>query len=160
MSAADTIAESLFFSMKLMDRYCADLKPEEYLHRITPRGNCAAWLLGHVTLVDRNPLRLLGATLPTLPEGFEKRFGHDETAPFATDFGDVMILLPLFDDHRALLIETVKQATPEQLNAPLEKPRPLFSTVGQMAHFMAQHATMHAGQITMIRRSLGRPPLN
>ena len=76
MSVNATIAESLMFSMKLMDRYCADLKPEEYLHRLTPRGNCAAWLLGHLVLSDRRVLGLFGADVPPLPEGFEKRFGR------------------------------------------------------------------------------------
>ena len=53
-----------------------------------------------------------------------------------------------------------KKAPAEKLNQALEKPNPLFGTLGQMANFMAQHATMHAGQITMIRRGLGRPPIN
>jgi hypothetical protein len=35
----------------------------------------------------------------------------------------------------------------------------MFKTPGQLAHFMAIHTTMHAGQISMIRRSLGRPPV-
>jgi hypothetical protein len=33
----------------------------------------------------------------------------------------------------------------------------MFKTAGEMAHFMALHAATHAGQITMIRRALGRP---
>ena len=33
------------------------------------------------------------------------------------------------------------------------------ATLGELANFMALHATMHAGQITIIRRSLGRPPI-
>ena len=159
MSAQEVIAESLTFSVKLMDRYCADLKPEEYLHRITPRGNCTAWLLGHLILTDRRLLAFFGADVPPLPEGFEKRFARDETAPFASDFGDTSILLPMFDKHRALLIDTVKRSSAEKLSEPLEKPNPLFSRLGQMANFMAQHATLHAGQITMIRRSLGKPPI-
>ena len=35
----------------------------------------------------------------------------------------------------------------------------MFATLGEMLNFMALHAAMHAGQITIIRRSLGRPPI-
>jgi len=158
-TAADAISHALNVSLALLRRYCADLKPEEYLHRPVPKGNCAAWILGHLILSERRPLLLLGADLPPLPEGFEGRFPREESAAVAADFGEVSLLLPLFDRHRSLLIETVCNATQEQLDKRLEKPHTLFATVGEAANFAAQHATMHAGQITIIRRSLGRPPL-
>ena len=47
-------------------------------------------------------------------------------------------------------------ANPDQ---PVEKPMPMFTSLGEMVNFMALHTTMHAGQITIIRRSLGRPPV-
>ena len=156
----DTIAFALTASQALLNRYTADLKPEEYLHRPTPASNCAAWLIGHLTLTERNALKALGAgDLPPLPDGFEKRFSRDEGCPQAGEFGDATALMPLFNQHRERLIDAVRRATPQQLDAPLEKPRPLFNTVGAMAHFMAIHVAVHAGQITMIRRSLGRPPI-
>jgi uncharacterized damage-inducible protein DinB len=159
-SESDSIAFGLNAAKSLMDRYCADLKPAEYLHRIVPRANCAAWLLGHLILTERNALKAIGAgDLPTLPAGFESRFARNDSAPFAGDYGDVTALLPLFDQHRDRLIAAVKSASPDLLAKPLENPRPLFKTVGEMCQFMALHSTMHAGQITFIRRSLGHPPV-
>ena len=161
-TANETIAHSLTVSRQLFRRFVEDLKPEEYLHRVVPKANCVAWILGHLTLTERRALGALGvdpARLPKLPEGFEKRFARDETAPQSGDYGDVSILLPLWDQHRQLLIDTVKTAPPEQLGRKVEQPRPFFSTVGEMVSFMAIHGTMHAGQITIIRRSLGRPPV-
>jgi uncharacterized damage-inducible protein DinB len=156
----DAIVASLSVSLNLMRRYCADLTPTEYLHRPTPKANCAAWLLGHLILTERRALANLGvAELPQLPDGFEKRFARTDDAPSATEFGDVTTLLALFEQHRTMLIEATKRATLDTINKPLEKPLPIFSTVGEMVNFMAQHATMHAGQITIIRRSLGRPPV-
>jgi hypothetical protein len=156
----DYLVHSLSTSQNLLQRYVADLTPQEYLHRPTSKANCAAWLLGHLILSERRALGVMGVTnLPTLPEGFEKRYARDPGAPTASDFGDVMVLLPLWNQHRSLLIETVGKAGGEQLDKPMEKPGPMFSTVGQFANFMAQHTTMHAGQITIIRRSLGKPPL-
>ena len=159
-TAADVIAHSLAVSQALFQRYMADLTAPEYLHRPTDKANCAAWTIGHVTLSDRKVLHAFGGELPQLPESFEHRFGQGEGCPQAGEFGEVSGLMPLFNDHRTRLIEAVRRATPEQLDEPLEKPRlPLFTTAGEMANFMAVHVAMHAGQITIIRRSLGRPPI-
>ena len=158
-TANETIAFALTTSQFLFKRFLADLSPEDYLHRPTPKANCAAWIVGHLALSDRSVLKRLGAPLPELPEGFEKRFSRDEGCPQADDFGDVTQVVPVFDEHRRRLIEAVKSMPPEALDKPMEKPHPLFKTVGEMLTFMALHATMHGGQVSTIRRSLGRPPL-
>ena len=158
-TANDTIAHALTVAHTLLKRYVADLGPQEYLHRPSPTANCAAWIVGHLTVSERSGLTRLGAPLPELPEGFEHRFSREEGCPQAEDFGDVTKLMPLFDEHRNRLIAAVRSATPEQLDQPLEKPHPLFNTVGEFLIFYSLHGAMHAGQITMIRRSLGRPPL-
>ena len=160
MTSNQALAHALMTSAGLVQRYTADLTPAEFLHRSTNKANCTAWLIGHLTLSERRTLGLLGATdLPLLPDGFEKRFSRDAGCPDAEDFGDVSALVPLFNQHRERLIYAVKSATQEQLDKPMEKPHPMFNTVGEWVAFMAVHTAMHAGQITMIRRSLGRPPL-
>lgn len=160
MTVNDSIAFSLSTSQYMLDAYLKDLKPEEWLHRICATGNCAAWLMGHLILTERRALQRLGASeLPALPEGFDKRFARDESAQQATSFGDVTILTGLFERHRARLIEAVKALPAEQLDTPLDTPSPRFRTLGEMLLFMAIHTTTHAGQISAIRRSLGRPPL-
>jgi uncharacterized damage-inducible protein DinB len=158
-TANDAIAYALAFSQGMLKRYTEDLTPQEYLHRPTAKANCAAWTVGHLTLVDRRILAALGAPVPELPEGYEHRFSQKEGCPQAGEFGDVATLMPLFDEHRNRLIAAVKRASAEELDKPLEKPRPMFKTPGEAANFQAQHTAMHAGQITIIRRSLGRPPL-
>jgi hypothetical protein len=159
-TANDVIVKALATSQALLHRYTADLKPDEFLHRTTATANCAAWTIGHLILTDRRALERVGVSdLPPLPEGFDKRFSRDEGCPQADQFGDVLILMPLFDQHRNLLIEVIKRAPAEQLDKPIDKPHPMFGTVGETALFMAVHTSMHAGQITLIRRSLGRPPI-
>jgi uncharacterized damage-inducible protein DinB len=160
MTINDTIAYSLHTSRMLLHRYLDDLSPQEFLHRPTPTANCAAWLVGHLILGDRGAMKRLGLEdLPILPEGFEKRFSRDEGCPQALEFGDVGLLRPLFDQHRDRLIERVKSASAQDLSRRLEQPHPLFQTVGESLLFNALHVSVHAGQMTIIRRSLGRPPL-
>ena len=159
-NANDAIVHGLSVSLNLLKRYTQDFSPQDYLHRASPKANCTAWIIGHLILTERSALGAMGVTdLPTLPEGFESRIPRDESAATCNDFGDVNQLMPLFEQHRQRLIDAVKGASTELLNTPREKPNPLFRTVGEVANFMSLHVTMHAGQITMIRRSLGRPPL-
>ena len=159
-TANDVIAHSLTMSGAMLHRYVDDLSPQEMLHRPTPKANCAAWLIGHLILTERGALARLGISdLAALPDGFDKQFSRDEGCPQAPEFGDVSRLMGLFDQHRNRTIETVRRAPPEQLDKPLEKPHPFFKTAGEFANFAALHAMMHAGQITIIRRSLGRPPI-
>lgn len=159
-SPNDLIAHALRGSMLMLKRFTEDLKPDEYLHRPTPKANCAAWLIGHLALSDRSVLERLGASdLPELSEGFKQRFSRDAGCPEAGEFGDVARLMPVFESHRNALIATVQRAPRELLDKPVEKPHPMFATLGELANFMALHACVHAGQITIIRRSLGRPPL-
>ena len=161
MSDARTwIAFSLSRSQQVLDLFLADLKPEDYLHRPVPKANCAAWIVGHLTLAERRWLKEIGAgDLPSLPDGFEKRFARDEHAPIASEFGDVSILRPLFNAHRQRLVDAVKVMDETKLDRPLDKPHPRFATLGELLQFAAIHTAMHAGQISTIRRSLGKPPL-
>ncbi len=159
-NANEAIAYGIETSQRMVNQYTADLKGDEWLHRPCPKANCAAWIIGHLIMSDRRMLTTLGVTdLPALPTGFEKRFSRDADAPGAAEFGDTSILIPLFDRHRTMLAERVRTMETEVLNKPLEKPHPRFQTPGEMAAFMSIHAMMHGGQITYIRRSLGRPPL-
>jgi hypothetical protein len=160
-TANDLIAYTLAATQQMLTNFCQDLTPQEYLHRPCTGGNAAAWLVGHLILTERHLLTRAGVTdLPPLPDGFEKRFSREPEAPKASDFGDVSILLPLFTQHRQLLIDAVRKLPSEILDKPLDKPHPRFKTTGELLSFLGgPHVAMHAGQITIIRRSLGRPPL-
>jgi uncharacterized damage-inducible protein DinB len=41
----------------------------------------------------------------------------------------------------------------------MDKPLGFATTFAEVLSFVSIHSSMHAGQIVMIRRSLGRPPL-
>jgi hypothetical protein len=164
-TANDILVSSLTTSQKLLNRYTADFTEKEWLHRPCAGGNTAAWIVGHLVHTERIALGKLGLRpeqLPAIPEGFEKRFARDAEAPKASEFGDVSILIPLFNQHRQMMIDTVKNLPAAAFDQPLEKPHAVMgSTIGELMNFLGgTHVSMHAGQITIIRRSLGRPPLS
>jgi hypothetical protein len=155
------IVYGLRASQKLFHRYLDDLTPAEYLHQPCPGANCAAWLVGHLLLTDRKQLVGLGVTdLPDLPTGFEERFAITrQAAGTPGEYGAPSALVALFDDHRARLIAAVTTVSAEKLREAPPYGSPLFADRGEAAAFMALHTAMHLGQITIIRRSLGRPPV-
>lgn len=160
---SDALAFVLEVSGKLFHRYFDDFKPEHFHHQPLPGVNSAAWVVGHLTLTDRRTLaNRFGVTdLPPVPAGFEERFTATKAAAGTqSGLGDPTELVALFDAHRDRLIAVVRVATPDGLNEPLSTPHPLFATKGEAAAFMAVHTAMHLGQVTVIRRSLGYPPVS
>lgn len=160
MTTLENIVYQLETSKRMLHTFADDLTPEERLHRICPESNCPAWIIGHLVLSDRFLLNRLGADLPEIPSDFEARYGNKASATGRQDYGDTSDLLALMDRHRSMLIDAVKKIDPKKLDEPLEQPRPVFKTFGEFLTFLSGlHFATHIGQITAIRRSLGRPPL-
>jgi uncharacterized damage-inducible protein DinB len=159
MSPHQVIAHAQLAASRLINMMFADLTPQEMLHRPCPSGNCPAWILGHLILAERRFLLSAGGTVEPLPDGFEAKFARDELAPKLAEYGDVSGLLAMWNAVHDQLVKQTEAITIEQLETKLEKPHPMFQTLGQLMVFANIHATMHAGQVSVIRRSLGRAPL-
>ena len=156
------IAYSLRSSKLMFHRYLDDLKPEEFQHRPCLGANNALWIIGHLTCIDRAQLEKLEAhSLPELPAGFKERFATTKAAATGTtaDFGSPSDLIRHYDEHRDLLIKTVEQLPDGVLSSPPPSTSPLFADRGESLLFIGLHTAMHLGQLSIIRRSLGRPPL-
>ena len=160
-TANEAIAYSLRASTKLFHRYIDDLKPSDFEHQPIPGVNCVAWIIGHLTMTDRRTLIGLGGKdLPQLPDGFEAKFATTKAPALAQNhFGNPAELVKLFDEHRAKLLATVMVADLTTFAEPPTVANPMFSCRGEAALFMGLHTSMHLGQITIVRRSLGYPPI-
>jgi hypothetical protein len=160
MTTNQTIIYALTSAKNMLDALTADLKAGEWDHRAVPGSNCTAWLVGHLIMADRRALNYAGVTdLPPLPEGFEAKFGRDGDAPNSASYGDASSLMPMFDQLRDQLCAVISELPASRFDEPLPKPHPRFKTLGEFFTFMGLHVIMHCGQISTIRRSLGRPPL-
>jgi hypothetical protein len=156
----DTLIFGIKSSKEMLDGFTADLKGSEWDHRAVPHSNCTAWLVGHLILVDRRALELAGVNdLPELPADFAAKFGRENNAPFAETFGDPSNLMPMFDKQREMLMAAIARLPESKFDETLPKPNPRFKTYGEFFSFMAYHVMVHCGQISTIRRSLGRAPL-
>lgn len=159
-TASEALAAAIGKAADIVLFFTEDLKGNDWLHRPCAKANCAAWTMGHLILSARSMMSKAGATdLPPLPEGFEKRFARDDTAPFAGDYGDVSQLREIFKQTHDRFVAVAKAATPAKLAEAFVPEHRLFKVIGDMFAFAPTHIATHAGQISTIRRSLGRAPL-
>jgi hypothetical protein len=160
MSPTALSIRALNSSVGMLEIMCGDLSPAEYLHRPVPKANCAAWIVGHLVISTRwVAAKLGGGALPPLPDGFEKRFSQKDGAPEAAEFGDVSILIPELKAATAALAKVIEALPEDKLSEPLEGKHPMFQILGDFVAFAPLHNVSHAGQVSTIRRSLGRPPV-
>ncbi|MBX3451975.1 MAG: DinB family protein [Planctomycetaceae bacterium] len=162
MSLSQHLAGELKLADFLVESYLTDLSDEDLLIRPVPGANHLAWQLGHLISSEHAHLNALSPDcMPRLPNGFRERHvretaGVDDPAAFLTKAeyiterirqreGTLLLLRRLGDDE-------LQRPVPEELGY-------FGPTVAHVFSGEALHWAMHAGQWTIIRRKLGKPPL-
>jgi hypothetical protein len=161
MTPNDVIAGGYRSAKGLLHRFADDLSPSELLHQPTPGSNSAAWIIGHLALSVRRAAERIGVSdLPPIPEGFVERFSQTgKPAEDQSGLGDPTGLLPLFDAHLDTLLAAIEGVPPERMAEPPPQARPFVTNFAEALLFGSLHVAVHAGQLSMIRRSLGKPPV-
>jgi hypothetical protein len=171
MDIRQAIRSSLTASDFVVGAYLADLTPAEMLARPVPGVNHIAWQLGHLIKADRHLVEQCCAALGRaelgresvfgpLPAGFAERHtketaGSDNPADFLTKEE----YLAIKEQVRGDILRLVEKLEPADFDQPVTKVPPFLKTVGETLNFLGGHWLMHAGQWTVTRRHLGRPPL-
>jgi len=161
MSPNDLIVSSYRIGRQFVHRMVDDLNPEEFQHQPVPGTNSAAWIVGHLALTARRTAERLGVTdLPEITEDFVSRFSVTrKPAEAQADLGEKTTLLKLFDECVEKVMAAIPKLPVESLMNPLPTPSPFANNSGEQLLFGAMHFMFHCGQISTIRRSLGKPPL-
>jgi hypothetical protein len=159
MTPNDLIAGGHRMAKHFLHRMVDDLSPAEFRHHPVPGANSAAWVVGHLALTARRTAERLGVTdLPAVPPGLADRLTvTKQPAGDQADLGDPAELVKLFDACTDSLIEAARALPAEALVGPTKAP--LASNAGEGLVFLALHVAMHSGQLSTIRRSLGKPPV-
>ncbi|MGN6507667.1 MAG: DinB family protein [Tepidisphaeraceae bacterium] len=159
MTINDLAVVSLQRSAQFFHGFVDDLSPEDFKHVHAPGANAPAWIVAHLLAVEYMMLGLLTQDRPALPEGFDpQRFGRGSAYDPSADV-DPAALLPFFDRLRDRTIEVVRAMPASEFDRKLPNISPRFSTVGELIAVMGVHVALHAGQLSGIRRSLGKPAL-
>lgn len=161
MTPNDLIASGYRSAKLLLHRMIDDLSPADFAHQPVPGANSAAWVIGHLALSLRKTAERLGVTdLPAVDPALADRLATTKKpAEDQSGLGDPAGLVRLFDACIDRIIAAIPGLTAEQLAGPPTFPSPFASNFAEGLLFGAMHVVMHCGQLSTVRRGLGKPPV-
>ena len=124
-----------------------------------------AWQLGHLAMAEYGLclFRMRGrqeADLSLMTSSFRKLFSRgSEPQADAAKYPPMAEIRATLDRIHAQVLLEAPNFTPEQLAEPVEMPYAVEATKLGGLIFCSHHEMLHAGQIGLIRRLLGKPPL-
>jgi len=163
MATKDLLKGSLELGQFMTQMLLADFTDAELLIRPVEGANHIAWQLGHVINTEARLLSTIPDAMPfPVPAGFAERHTK-ETAKLdsPSDFLTKAEYLELWGQVRATTIQVVMGLNDEQFSLPNPSSTSarLAPTIGAIFLLMSNHAMMHMGQVTVVRRKLGKPTL-
>ncbi|HJZ54124.1 MAG TPA: DinB family protein [Gemmataceae bacterium] len=161
MTPNDVIAGGYRMAKLLVRRMIDDLTPDEFRHQPCPGANSAAWVVGHLAATLRRTAERLGATgLPEVPAELAAKLATTKKpAEDQSGLGDPAALVKLFDVCADAVIAAVAKLPAETLAGPPAFTGPFATNYAEGLLFGALHVSMHSGQLSTVRRSLGKPPV-
>jgi hypothetical protein len=152
LKSARRFSESMLASFKT---------PEEWTHQVHAQANHALWFVGHLGVVDTFAISVLDPSKAKGRSGYQQMFGMgSQPTPNAEDYPPVEEVLEFMKQQRATLLEILQSLEEEDLDRPTPEGTPDFlPDFASVFQTMAWHEGLHAGQVTVARRSLGNAPM-
>ncbi len=165
VSRISIAAAQIAFARKYVRTLLDDLDEADWHRKPEGAPTHIAWQVGHLTMAMYmlTLFRLRGKTdddEALVPKAYLKRFVKGSTP--ATDLAShpaVGEIRQRFDGVYDCLMETLPTVADSDLDAPVVEP--YVGTPNRFGSllFCAHHEMLHAGQIGLIRRLLGKPPV-
>jgi hypothetical protein len=165
MSPRESALERIRWSRKFTQQFLPDLSPAEWFWSPPQYATHVAWQVGHLAVAQYNLClrRVRGRTAADealVSEPFIEafRFGSKPMCDEAQcpPLGEIK---RVFDAVHEQSLSELEKTSDAELDAPLADPHPRFATKLGAVEFCSQHELVHAGQIAMLRRLMGKPPL-
>lgn len=160
----DAIVAAMTHTRNTTLKLVADLSDEQMVRQPAPGTNHAAWVLGHLLLVEGNFLRLISPSeAPPADPAWAEVYGM-KSVPMADRgrYKPKQFYLDRLAELRGKVLARLKTMTAEELAQPHPDParRERFPTIAHMLVFYGTwHEGYHAGQLSAWRRVQGLPPV-
>ena len=124
-----------------------------------------AWQIGHLAMAEYGLclFRQRGRQeidLQLMTSSFRKQFSRGTTpGPDAAVYPSAADIRTTFDRIHARVLHEVPGLTEQQLSEPVEMPYAVHANKFGCLLFCSHHEMIHAGQIGLLRRLLGRAPI-
>lgn len=163
MDTPQQLYEDLVKTRRFTERLLADFhKPSDWLLQVHPQANHALWVAGHIGQTDNFFLSMVGPELQASEPDYQEKFGTgSEPTSRTEDYPPVGDVLAWMHGRRAALLSILERLAPDNLARPMPAGSPAFlSDYASVFRTANWHECIHAGQITVVRRALGYPPLD
>jgi uncharacterized damage-inducible protein DinB len=157
--------ERMEMARRRTKEFVADLTPEEWFWHPVEFTTHVAWQVGHLAVSQYNLClrRVRGRTeadKTLMPDSFIELFklGSQPQAG-AEKYPPIAEIRRVFDAVHEQSLAELANRTDEALDVPLEQPHPVFKTKLGAVDYASSHEMVHNGQIGLLRRLMGKPPL-
>lgn len=154
----DSLVNTRAFSEQLL----ADFRtPQQWVHQVHPQANHALWFAGHLGTSDNFFLKMVATQRYCLQPEYQEKFGPgSQPTGDPSDYPPAEQVLAYMRERRAALLQSLADFTEQQLRQPTPAGSPAFlPDFASVFSTASWHECMHAGQLTVVRRALGYPPL-
>jgi hypothetical protein len=163
MRGVDAIRTALQSTHHLVTWFLGDISDADLVVRPTPGANHIAWQMGHLIQSERHLIstNVPTANYPDLPAGFTEKHSKESAAREAlADFCTRAEYIDLFTRVRQATIATLETLSDSDLDRPTQGDMKKYApTLGALFLLVSNHALMHGGQFSVVRRKLGKPIL-
>lgn len=160
MGPKDLIRGLISSNDSILTTYLNDLSDGDLLVRPVPTANHIAWQLGHLISSEQSLLKMLpGCSGMELPAGFAEQHSKEMTQKdSAGSFRTKAEYLDLYKKSRINALKNLDAFVEADLDKPTEGRAARFGpTLSYVWALIANHPLMHAGQLVVVRRKLGKP---
>jgi hypothetical protein len=161
----DFLLEQLRLARAYTNRLLENTPTAEWFRQPEPGITHVAWQVGHLAFAQyRLALeRVRGRRADDaglINDDFMQLFGRESVPdPDPRRYPRAEEVRAVFDRVHEQFLREFPDFRHLDLEAPLEKPHSIAKTRGACLAWCAQHEMLHAGQIGLLRRLLGHPPL-
>jgi uncharacterized damage-inducible protein DinB len=148
-------------SRKIINGMFEGIPAEQFCYQPCAGMNHALWTMGHLATVDQYFLKHLAGQPETRFDEFRQMFFmKSKPLPSLSDYPPLADVRVYFDQARMELLEWLRSLDDEQLGQPLPEPLHSFQpNLAMLFGHLTWHEGFHAGQLSVVRKSLGIPPV-
>jgi hypothetical protein len=162
MSLKERLQRQLKSARQLTEGLLSTFKsPEQWTHQIYPNANHPLWCAGHMAVSDNFFLSLIDKSQVRSIDGFKEKFDMgSRPSSQPSDYPPPEEVLAHLRERRRALLGALEKLSEEDLSKPTPPGSPDFlPDYASVFETAIWHEGLHSGQISVVRKALGMPPL-